>query len=460
MTLVFNSNRVVSGNTLALGAWTLFFSILFFVLGAQAIDLEWREPQVLGASSMKGRKIVRFSGQTDPNTVIRLQKGTRYYLVDGAFRSFSLPREDRQQFPMDVGSEGTFAFDLNLPVRAIEVPLLLKNGKEERNSFLNFRVPARSVKIEDLSDLEKSYTAQATDDDDRYKRSRGKYTRERDQGQIITRRRRGALRNDDRVQLKRKRLNLKVYGSLGPSWTSLVQDSPDVLYSVVTPGSTLRENRTGFKLAESALVIPVWRLGAYWEMNQKWRFGLSVRDTPLIYEPNENDDPVTFPEGQSNWTTGRLEASYFFKQIPMGWLGLDFGVQLHSQPYYRLRNFDFVFNYEDSLMFDAFVGARIQSHKDRNWPWQAYFHVSVPFYTNSDVFSGSGVGLELGGGADKELMPGLSAGIWGYVQQYFLWTEYPFLQQSTPGTPDQELIYESSYSLTSMTIEARLTVRF
>jgi|GEM_PF-2862043 len=434
---------------------SIFFIFTLWGLSVQAIDVEWKEPQVMGSSDQKGRKIVRFAGQTDPNTVIELQRGTQYYLSDGSSRSFSLSAEDRRQFPISIGEDGYYVFDLHVPVKAIEVPLLMKNGKERRNSVLNFRVPLRAGKIENLSDLEKSYTSEATDDDDKYTRARGKYTKKRDRGQVITRRRNGGLRNDERVQVRRKRANIKFHGSLGPSWTALRQDSPDVLYSVEDPdGGGNRLNQTGFDHNKNALAIPVWRLGASWDMSPKWRFALSVRDTPLIYQPDAGLDSITFPKGQANWTTGQLSASYFFKQLSFGWLGADFGVQLHSQPFYRLRNEDNVFNYEDSLMIDAFVGVRLKSSEDRKWPWQAYAHVFVPFYTNSEVFSGTGVGFEVGGGADRELMPGLSGGIWGYVQQYFLYPEYTHTNNGT------ESLFTSSYSLTSATVEVRVTVRF
>lgn len=439
----------------------LMISSLTFFTAAQAIDIDWSEPYVVGPSSQKGRKVVRFSGQTEPNTTINLDKGgLRYYLADGSARVFSMSSDDRGQFPIGVGGDGTYAFDLNVPVRAIEVPITLKNDGETVKSTMNFRVPRGGGDIDDLTSLEKSYSAEATDDDDNYTRSRGKYTKKRDRGQIITRRKNRGLRNNDRVQVRSKRLNFKVYAGIGPSWVSLHQESNDVFYTVGPRGQQPTIPRTGLVHSESALAIPVWRLGASWDMSPKWNLNFVVRDTPLKYQPNANDNEITFPEGQANWTTARIGVTYNLKELSMGFFGLDFGAQVHSQPYYRLRNYQGTFNYEDARMLEPYIGARLRSHLDRKWPWEAYLHVSVPVYTDSDIFSGSGVGVEIGGGADRELMPGLSLGIWGYVQQYWLDTDYIRLRDTGPITDDDEDPFTSTYSLTSATIEARFTVRF
>ena len=180
----------------------------------------------------------------------------------------------------------------------------------------------------------------------------------------------------------------------------------------------------------------------------------------MQFEPEEGDYLITFPTGETSWMETQLGATYFYKDHSLGQLGVDFGFQYHSMPYYRLRNGSPSFVYFDASTYNVFIGGRLRSHRDRNWPWEAYARLIVPVVVaNTDVFEGSGFGLEVGGGADHELIPGIYAGVWGFGQWFWMSTEFTHMPLSS-GVGGSATVHEVDYSLLMFSVEARLTVRF
>ena len=442
------------------------FIVFFFSLSAAA-EVEWYEPEVVPESKIvDGKRSLRFSGQTEPGSSIRLTKTkVRTYLENGNFRWVELSAKDKRQFPVRADGGGGFSFLLTLPVQPVELPLEINEGEGWESATLNFRVPQTGGVVSDLTALEDSYSSANTRDDDDYQRSTGEYKSAEDIGQIIERRQNKAESRSEnaRERIVSRTFNLKLYGGLGPAWVSLHQDMPTVIYPTgpPIPPSIVQPTERGFVHDKNVISIPSWKVGAVYDLNQKWRLEFSIRDTPMQFEPDPGLYEITFPIGQTSWLEAQLGGTYFFKELSMGSLGIDFGLQYHSLPYYRFRNGTSTFVYFDAAAYNVFAGARLQSKRNRKWPWEAYARISVPFLTDSDVFEGTGFGLELGGGADHEIIPGLFVGVWGYWQLYLLSTEFTEMDlSSAPGVPGSSRVNEVDYNLMMLSLEARLTVRF
>jgi hypothetical protein len=158
--------------------------LCLFTLQAEA-RIQWQEPRVVPEKlKRKNRRVVRFSGRTEPGALVRIQKNKiKLFFDTGKTRWANIPQKNKVQFPMTADGDGQFSFELYLPMSAVEIPVQVKYSKRWRLETLNFRVPDTG-KARAFRAMEKSF--QASDDEiSKIEREDNYYSRKQDKGQLI-----------------------------------------------------------------------------------------------------------------------------------------------------------------------------------------------------------------------------------------------------------------------------------
>lgn len=392
--------------------------------------IRWDEPEVVPEDLARSdRRVVRFSGTLTPGALIRIRKNRlKIYPSNGQARLAQIPQKNRVQFPVVADKSGQFSFDLYLPTFAVEIPLEIKERRRAwRSQTLNFKVP-ESGKADDFQAIEESFRAQdhrmdkATMDYDFY-------TRKQDQGLLIQDR--GGKKGYDKSAIE-------VWGGLGFSY---IHNSVDVPSPV---GAT----------SDGSLVIPTFRFGGEWDYSQQFRFKAALRSTS---GSTDNIGDSNTQGRDFNWFEGQLAALYFSDKLrsKYGRLAFDFGLQLQTLPYFRLRQdggFLIQSAYFASNTYNLHIGLHYEKKWNQVWNMEAYARYLYPVIAgdNFDVESTFPLFFELGGGVRRPLTQGLALGVYGQLHYLSMDTGYTAGAQS----------FTSDLSLVLMTVDLRLIADF
>ncbi len=392
--------------------------------------IRWDEPEVVPEKLARSdRRVVRFSGTLTEGALIRIRKNRlMIYPFDGRARLAQIPQKNRVQFPVVANKSGRFSFDLYLPTFAVEIPLEIKERRGAwRSHTLNFKVPD-SGKADDFQAIEESFKAQ----DERMDKATMDYdfyTRKQDQGLLIQDR--GGKKGYDKSAIE-------VWGGLGFSY---FHNSIDVPLPV---GAT----------SDGSLVIPTFRFGGEWDYSQKLRFKVAIRSTS---GSTDNIGDSNTQGRDFNWFEGQLAALYFSDRLQSkyGRLAFDFGLQLQTLPYFRLRQegvFLIQSAYFASSTYNLQIGLHYEKKWNQVWDMEAYARYLYPVIAgdNFDIESTFPLFFELGGGVRRPLTQGLALGVYGQLHYLSMETSYSAGAQS----------FTSDLSLVLMTVDLRLIADF
>jgi hypothetical protein len=401
--------------------------VLFMVLKANA-KVEWNEPEVVPEKLVrKNRRVLRFSGVTNPSAQIRIRKDRlKLYLDNGKSRLAKIPQKNRVQFPVVADGDGSFTFDLYIPTVAVEIPVEVKTDNVWQPYTLNFRVPDSGA-ANDFQAIEESFK----DQDERMERpgrDENFYSRKSDQGQLI---------RDRGGKIGYEKSNIIAWGGLGLSYFSTdVKDSIN--------GST----------SGSTIVLPTWRIGGEWDYSKKIRVKGGIRST------SGSTDKIgdTNTTGRDfNWFEAQIGAVYFSDALTsrLGRFGFDLGFQLQSLPLFRLRTQGATLltntAYFDNNTYNLHVG--IQYEKDTStWDYEGYARYLYPF-SSGDAFnieSSFPLNFEFSGGIKRPLTQGLALGFYGQLNYFSMDTSY-----TGGGTK-----ITSDLNLMLFTVDVRLIANF
>jgi len=407
----------------------LLFSLLTSATSAWA-RIRWDEPEVVPENLTRSdRRVVRFSGTLTEGALIRIRKNRlKIYPSNSEARLAQIPQKNRVQFPVVANKSGRFSFDLYLPIFAVEIPLEIKERRGRwRTQTLNFNVPD-SGKADDFQAIEESFKAQ----DDRMDKATMDYdfySRKQDQGMLI----------QDRSGKKGyDKSSIEVWGGLGFSY---IHNS----IGVPTPvGDT----------SDGSLIIPTFRFGGNWDYSKDFRFKVALRSTS---GSTDNIGDINTQGRDFNWFEGQLAALYFSDRLSsrFGKFAFDFGLQLQTLPYFRLRSEGgplIQSAYFASNTYNIHVGLHYERKWNRLWDMEAYARYLYPVITsdNFDVESTFPLFFELGGGIRRPLSRGLAMGVYGQLHYLSMDTSYSAGPQA----------FTSDLSLVLMTIDLRLMADF
>lgn len=403
--------------------------ILFLLVSKAEARIEWSEPEVVPEKLVRrNRRVLRFSGVTEPGAQVRIRKNRiKLYLDNGKTRLAKIPQKNKIQFPVVADQDGSFSFDLYLPTIAVEIPIESKQGGAWKTQTLNFRVPDAGV-ANDFQAIEESFQ----DQDARMQtleRTDNYYSRKYDQGMVV---------RDRHGRARFTRTKLRGWGGLGLSYFSNdIGLAPPV-------GST----------SGSTLVIPTWRLGLDWDYSKKVNFKAALRSTSGSTDDIGNVDT----QGKDfNWLEVQLSGIYFSDMLSTksGRLGFDFGFQMQSVPFFRYRPFGGGFAnqtaYFDNELYNLHFGLHFEQMNNKVWNYEIYARYLYTF-SSGDVFDVDSfpINLEFGGGLTRSLTKTLALGVFGQLHYMSMDTKYS--EGSTTLTSDLTLML--------FTVDGRLIFSF
>ncbi|MCB0378771.1 MAG: hypothetical protein KDD33_09785 [Bdellovibrionales bacterium] len=408
------------------GASRILLTLIVFMALPALAQVEWNEPEVVPEKLMRhNRRVLRFTGVTKPGAQLRVRNNkVKVYLDGGDSRWSNIPQKNRIQFPVVADDSGEFSFDLYLPTSAVEIPIeIYKEGKWVPYT-LNFRVPMEGA-ANDFQAVEESFRDDVPGDDMTSKIDKNSdYKAKDDQGLYVQDRdRRGPIARKSPVEF---------YGGMGISY-----------YSIGTANSTVSPS---YDVSESALVIPSFRVGLNYDVNEKIDVRVSLRSS---------SGSIDAPAGVSttgtdfNWLEVQASGLYYFKSLGGGMLGFDGGLQMQSIPLFRQRTGFADMAYYDNNVYAVHVGLNYQSSKSKVWPWEVYGRYLYAFSSGDaySIESGFPLMFEFGGGVRKRLTPGLSLGFYSQLEYFSFDVAY-----DNTGT--------SSFSTMLLTGEVRLIANF
>lgn len=410
----------------------LLIALSFSFNFAQA-KVDWDEPEVVPEKLVrKNRRVLRFSGKTNPNSLIRIRENRiKLFLDTGRTRMARIPSKNRKQFPVKADVDGYFTFDLYLPTVAVELPIEIKVGKKWRPYDLNFRVPDKG-KASEFEAVEKSFMAQddeggesGLDKSDNY------YSSKNDRGLVVNDRDGKEAYEDSKIQ---------IFGGLGLSYFDT---------SVEVSGSG-----ANFSTGGSTIVIPTFVFGADYELSKKIRLQGVVRSSSGSVDDIGGNLPVTGRD--FNWLQGQLSAVWFadFLNSKNKYnLGLDFGFQLQQMPYFRERPSVANVTFFDNEAYNLHIGVFYRKPNKKGWGYEFYARYLYPFSTGDafSIESGFPLMFEFSGGLKKTISDGLALGVFGQLNYFSTDVSYT---DPIAGARD------SSLDLILFTVDARLIASF
>ena len=408
-----------------------FFSLLLFSFFQAEAKVQWDEPEVVPEKLVrKNRRVLRFSGQTNPNALIRI-RGNRIklYLDTGKVRKARIPKKNRKQFPVQADSNGFFSFDLYLPTIAVELPIEIKVGKRWRPYDLNFRVPDKG-KANEFEAIEKSFMAQEDDGESGLDKSDNYYSRKNDRGLVVSDRDGNSPADNSKVA---------VWGGLGLSYF-------DTSVSV-------NSNVGGYSTSGSTMSLPAFVFGAHWDYSEKIRLEGNIRSISGSIDDIGGGLPVTGRD--FSWLQGQMAFKYFSSMLNKKnkkW-AFDLGFQLQRLPYFRERPGVANVTFFDNETYNLHIGIFYQKPNPKGWGYEFYARYLYPF-SSGDTFnieSSFPLFFEFGGGIKKILTGSLSIGVFGQMNYFSTDVSY-----SDPVLSSRE----GSLDLILFTVDARLIVSF
>ncbi len=409
----------------------LLLIFLFFFSIPSFAQVRWSEPKVVKVRLRKAnRKVIRFTGKTKPNAVVRIRKNkVKLYLDNGKSRWADIPQKDRVQFPMTAGSDGSFSFQLYLPTTAVEIPVQVKSGKRWRLATVNYRVEGGAY-ASDLRATEESF--RATDDEiSQVERKDNYYSRKHDRGMVIQDGKGGGVYKESKIE---------GWAGIGLSYFDNSIDATG-LASVSTNGSTL--------------VIPTFRFGIDYDYSKDLLIKASIRSTSGSTDDiTGGTNPVTGKD--FNWLGVQVGAVWFMEALKLkkGKLGLDLGFQLQQVPFFRERPQFANYAYFDNSLYNLHIGVLYEGQYKRTWLYEMYARYLYPISTGDafDMNTSFPLMFEFGGGVKKRITQSLSFGVFGQLHYYSMAVKYA----NTNPTRN----YDVDLSLALFTVDARLIVNF
>ncbi len=416
-----------------------FTTRLFFLFAVLMVSyptlaqVSWSEPEVLKIRLRKpNRRIVRFSGKTKPNAVVRIRNNKiKLYLDNGKARVVQIPQKDKVQFPITASGDGRFAFQLYLPTTAIEIPVQVKANKKWRTSPYRYRVPGSGY-ADDFRATEESF--RATDQKiSRIERKDNYYSRKYDKGMVI---------GDGRGGKEVKDSNIQAWVGIGVSYFDNSIDSTGIV---------------NVSASDSSFSIPTFRLGA----DFKWSNDLLIKTG--IRSTSGSTDDITGGNAavtgkDFNWFEFQASGVWFLQKQKKnsGRLGLDLGFQLQRVPFFRERPEFANYAYFDNSVYVLQIGVFYLKPANKIWGYgyEMYARYLYPISTGDafDMNTSFPLMFEFGGGIRKRFTPSMSFGVFGQLHYHSMAVKY------SNTNPARE--YGVDLSMALLTIDGRLIVDF
>lgn len=381
---------------------SLIVLALFFLNSSAWAGIQWSEPEVVPERLVRPhRRVLRFSGVTSPGAMLRIRNNQiKLFLNTGKVRNAQIPQKNKIQFPVAADGDGQFTFDLYLPTVAVEIPVEVKEAEAWRLHTLNFRVPDAGA-ANDFQAIEESFrdSGMAVEKVDS---SEGYYTRSGDQGQIIK----------DRLGKEGfDESRLKVWGGAGISYFRTAVKTP--LFNTSRSGGTV--------------VIPSWRVGVDWNYSRRFKFKGALRSSS---GSTEGIGDASLTTGDSfNWLEAQFAAIYFpdFLRGRRGRMGLDFGLQMQSLPFFRPRPGFINEAYFDNDTYNLHIGIYYQNRFKRLFDYEMTARYLYPISAGDafDIESTLPLNFEFVGGIKRPLTKGLTLGIYGQFNNFMMDVSFP-----------------------------------